>query len=412
MFDPMGIVLLLLALPALVLAAIVLVRGELSRRRLLLASFQVALAVYLIGAATMAGDAFTRFPHLARIGEPFVLLLPVLVYAYVKEFLGGGLQRADAFHMLPFAVYVALLTPFYSLSATEKIRAFDQIVASELASAGGVILLLLRLVVVGGYTVAAMRLAEGWQGKVRRVSSDPALMFPWVMSVLRQIMWALVITTLMALLLTVDIIGSMQFGWLTALVLGTAWLIFGWESIIRLEQEVPAWILATGRTTNTASGDWPDLDDLDDVTCTSADEGFIWENPHRAVVTPLESIQERWHLLLRERMSKSEWWREPGLTIHQVADRIGLQLPLLARLIEDRERCGFFDYVNKLRVDAVKRQLSATKSDHVDYTILARSNGFGSRRLMNRVFIRLTGSSPKTYKRLAAFAIMNNHEQA
>lgn len=412
MFDPMGIVLLLLALPALVLAAIVLVRGELNRRRLLLASLQVALAVYLIGAATMAGDAFTRFPHLARIGEPFVLLLPVLVYAYVKEFLGGGLQRADAFHLLPFAVYVALLTPFYSLSATDKIRAFDQIVASELASAGGVILLLLRLVVVGGYTVAAMRLAEGWQGKVRRVASDPALMYPWVMSVLRQIMWALVITTLMALLLTVDIIGSMQFGWLTALVLGTAWLIFGWESIIRLDQEAPAWIQATERTQEIPAADWPDLDDGDDVTCTSADEGFMWQNPLRAVVSPLEAVQERWHLRLKEQMTAGAWWRDPGLTIHQVADRTGLPTPLLARLIEDRERCAFFEYVNKMRVEAVKKQLSATKSDNIDYTTLARSNGFGSRRLMNRVFIRLTGSSPKTYKRLAAFAITNNHDRS
>lgn len=403
---------LLLALPALVLAAIVLVRGELNRRRLLLASFQVALAVYLIGAATMAGDAFTRFPHLARIGEPFVLLLPVLIYAYVKEFLGGGLQRADAFHLLPFAVYVALLTPFYSLSATDKIRAFDQIVASELASAGGVILLLLRLVVVGGYTVAAMRLAEGWQGRVRRVASDPALMYPWVMSVLRQIMWALVITTLMALLLTVDIIGSMQFGWLTALVLGTAWLIFGWESIIRLDQEAPAWIQATERTPDVPAIDWPDLDDGDDVTCTPADEGFQWENPTRAVVSPAEIIRERWHLRLEEHMMRGEWWREPSLSLHDVAQRIGLGVPLLAKLIEDRERCSFYEYVNRIRVEQLKKCITAMKTSDIDYAALAKEYGFTSRRMMNRVFIRLTGSSPKTYKRLAAFAISNNHDRS
>jgi AraC-like DNA-binding protein len=411
MFDPAGIVLLLLALLALVLAVVVLVGGETSRRRMLLAVLNVALAIYLIGAATMAGDAFTRFPHLARIGEPFLLLIPVLVYAYVKEFLGGGLQRTDAFHLLPFVVYLGLNAPFYMLSAVDKIRVFDQMVSSELTSTGGVILLLVRLVVVGGYSVAAMRLAENWQGKARRVASDPAMLFSWVMSGMRQVMWALVIMTAVALLLSVGVISSIQYGWLSALTFGVAWLVFGWEAYLRMGQIAPDWILESEKAPHVEAEAWPPIDDGDDVTCTPADEGFIWENPTRAVVTPLELIQQRWHLLLDETMTKGEWWREPSLTINDLAQYVGLPQAMLARLIEDRERCSFFEYVNRIRVDQVKKYITAHKSVDVDYAALAKESGFTSRRMMNRVFVRLTGSSPKTYKRLAAVTMINNNYQ-
>jgi len=411
MFDPVGIVLLLLALLALMLAVLVLVRGEATRRRILLAAFQTALAIYLIGAATMAGDAFTRFPHLARIGEPFLLLLPVLVFAYVKEFLGSGLQRADAFHLLPFGVYLGLNVPFYMLPAVDKIRVFDQMVSFELTSTGGVILLLVRLVVVGGYSVAAMRLAENWQGKARRVASDPAMLFSWVMSGMRQVMWALVIMTAMALLLSVGVISSIQYGWLSALTFGVAWLVFGWEAYLRMGQIAPSWILVSEKAPHVEAEAWPPIDDGDDVTCTPADEGFIWENPTRAVVAPLEMIQQHWYLLLEETMTKGEWWRDPSLTIYDLSEKVGLPAPLLARLIQDRERYTFFEYVNKLRVEAVKRQLTATRSNNVNFATLARDTGFTSRRMMNRVFSRLTGSSPKTYKRLAAVTMISKNYQ-
>jgi AraC-like DNA-binding protein len=409
MFDPVGIVLLLLALLALVLAVLVLVRGEATRRHILLATINTALAIYLIGAATMAGDAFTRFPHLARIGEPFLFLIPVLVYAYVKEFLGGGLQRADAFHLLPFVVYAAILMPFFLLTSADKIRAFDRIVSSELTSSGGVILLLLRLIVVGGYSVAAMRIAEAWQIKVRRVSADPGLLFPWVMGSLRQVMWALVIMTLMAFLLSIGLLDPIQYGWLAALAFGGTWLVFGWDAYLRLGQEAPSWILAFVKASDDSVAEWPEFDDGDDVTCTAADEGFQWENPARAVVSPAEIIRERWHLCLEEHMMRGEWWREPSLSLNDVAQQIGLGAPLLAKLIEDRERCSFYEYVNRIRVEQLKKRITALKSTDIDYATLAKEIGFTNRRMMNRVFIRFTGNSPKTYKRLAAFAITNHH---
>ncbi len=407
MFDPVGIVLLLLALLALVLAVAALVRGDATRRSILIAVLNTVLAVYLIGAATMAGDAFTRFPHLARIGEPFLIVLPVLMYAYVKEFIGGGLQRADVFHLLPFVAYAALLMPFFVLPAADKIRAFDRVVASEMTLTGGVILLLLRLVLIGGYTVAAMRIAETWQTKVRRVSSDPGLLFPWVTGSLRQVMWALVIMTLMALLLSIGLIDPIQFGWLAALAFGAAWLVFGWEALIRLRQEAPGWIVASEKAPQVDAAEWPDVFDDCDVTCTPADTGFQWENPARAVVTPLELVQQRWHLCLEEKLSNGQWWRNPSLTIHELSQQVGLAAPLLTRLIEDRERCSFFEYINKIRVDQIKKYINTHKSADIDFAALARESGFSSRRMMNSVFVRLTGSSPKTYKRLAAVTMIN-----
>lgn len=408
MFDPAGIVLLLLALLALVLAVVVLVRGDVTQRSILLAVLNTALAIYLIGAATMAGDAFTRFPHLARIGEPFLLLLPVLMYAYVKEFLGGGLQRADAFHLLPFVAYATLLMPFFVLPAADKIRAFDRVVSSEMTLTGGVVLLLLRLVLIGGYTVAAMRIAETWQTKVRRVSSDAGLLFPWVMGGLRQVMWALVVMTLMAFLRSIGLIDPIQYGWLAVLAFGAAWLLFGWEAFIRLEQHAPRWIWSSEKHPQVDVSDWPDADDDCDMTCTPADEGFLWQNPARAVVAPLELIQQRWQLRLQEMLMKGEWWRDPSLTIHDLAEKVGLPALFLARLIDDRERCTFFECINKIRVDQIKKCITASKTDNIDYIALAKESGFTSRRMMNSVFVRLTGSSPKTYKRLVAVTMTSN----
>jgi AraC-like DNA-binding protein len=122
-------------------------------------------------------------------------------------------------------------------------------------------------------------------------------------------------------------------------------------------------------------------------------------------------IQQHWYLLLEETMTKGEWWRDPSLTIYDLSEKVGLPAPLLVRLIQDRERYTFFEYVNKLRVEAVKRQLTATRSNNVNFATLARDTGFTSRRMMNRVFSRLTGSSPKTYKRLAAVTMISKNYQ-
>src|SRR5690606_17390037 len=164
MFHPIGIILLLLAVASLAMAIIVLVKdAESSRRRLILAVLCTSLAIYLVGSALTVGEMYTRFPHLLRIGEPFILILPVIMYAYVKDGIGGGLKRADAFHALPFAVYLVWLIPFFLSSGFDKVRLHDLHVDGSLSTTGGIILLLVKLVVIGGYTVATLRISEDWQ---------------------------------------------------------------------------------------------------------------------------------------------------------------------------------------------------------------------------------------------------------
>lgn len=101
---------------------------------------------------------------------------------------------------------------------------------------------------------------------------------------------------------------------------------------------------------------------------------------------------------LSELMSTHALYREPALTIAQLARRSGYPEYLVSAVINRRMGGNFWDYVNRYRVEAVRTCL-ADVGDTRSILDLAYDAGFTSKSTFNTAFKRIVGETPSAYRR-------------
>lgn len=101
---------------------------------------------------------------------------------------------------------------------------------------------------------------------------------------------------------------------------------------------------------------------------------------------------------LSELMSTHALYREPALTIAQLARRSGYPEYLVSVVINRRMGGNFWDYVNRYRVEAVRTCL-ADVGDTRSILDLAYDAGFTSKSTFNTAFKRIVGETPSAYRR-------------
>lgn len=104
---------------------------------------------------------------------------------------------------------------------------------------------------------------------------------------------------------------------------------------------------------------------------------------------------------LSELMQRDAIYREPALTIGQLAKRSGYPEYLVSEVINRRLGVAFWDYVNRQRVDAACVHLS-DPSDARTVLDIAYDCGFTSKSTFNAAFKRELGETPSAYRRRIA----------
>ena len=95
-------------------------------------------------------------------------------------------------------------------------------------------------------------------------------------------------------------------------------------------------------------------------------------------------------------------WRQEGLTIGEVARRLGEPEHRLRRLINRRlGHRNFADFVNGYRIDAAKQRLADPQDARTTVAAIAFDLGYGSLGPFNRAFRAATGSTPTEWRRKA-----------
>jgi AraC-like DNA-binding protein len=396
--------LLFLALGALLLSIRSLIRTSVETDHILLAILGLSLAVYQIGSALAIGDLYFNYPHLAGIGEPFFVLLPILVYLIIKERLGKGIQVRDAIHILPFVLYFILMIPFYVLPSGQKVGAYDLLLDMDFQSISDVILPGMSVLVVAGYGFASQGIVEQWQKKIDIMSADPDLLETSTQNSLRWLIWSLLAMVIAFLMMRARLLDTLECYTVIALGFSSAYLKFIWSYLFNSQAKLTEWVPIKAINSTMNPIEWPDFQDEVDLSCTPADEGFSWQDPSKARVSLYETRQQAWHQHMEQMIKLNRWWREPELTLTQVSSRLGLSADLLHRLLLERERCSFFDYINRKRVDFIKKQLAESSHQHNDLSNLALESGFRDVKTLKRVFLYYTGTSLRTYKRLCSIS--------
>lgn len=101
---------------------------------------------------------------------------------------------------------------------------------------------------------------------------------------------------------------------------------------------------------------------------------------------------------LIKRIDAAGWWREEGLTLASVAERLAVSERTLSRALNDGAGRSFNATINALRVAAIQKAL-ADPSERRDLLALALDHGFAAKASFNRAFRDTTGTTPTQWRR-------------
>jgi AraC-like DNA-binding protein len=110
-----------------------------------------------------------------------------------------------------------------------------------------------------------------------------------------------------------------------------------------------------------------------------------------------EEEGRRIHEQLTASMDNEELFRNPELSLAEVAKQLEVHPNILSQVINSFEQQSFYDYINRHRIEAFKKTVA--RPDHRQFTLLALAFdcGFNSKTSFNRNFRKATGLSPSEY---------------
>lgn len=123
--------------------------------------------------------------------------------------------------------------------------------------------------------------------------------------------------------------------------------------------------------------------------------------PAAPVATPIatsrdwESTARAWHA----RVVAEGWWREPGLSLAEVARRLGTNESYVSRAYNQGLGNNFNGAINAIRVVAVQHALLDPAAEPAALLTLALDCGFSSKASFNRVFREHAGASPSAWRK-------------
>lgn len=89
---------------------------------------------------------------------------------------------------------------------------------------------------------------------------------------------------------------------------------------------------------------------------------------------------------------------EPLLTIDDIAKKLSVNSNYISNAINNAGNSTFFEYINRMRIDEFKKQLSNPENENFTILAIAFNCGYNSRSSFNRIFKNLTGQTPSQYK--------------
>jgi AraC-like DNA-binding protein len=357
-----------------------------------LAGYVAALVVLTAGDLLEETRWVLVWPHLAHLGDWLIFLVGPLLWMYVRRLTMHVTPRVRGWllHAIPAMLCLLVLLPFYRLSATHK----QALVAAELAladEAADPLLLVAGLQLLAYWWACLLTLRRFRRALRTRFSALEHRTFEWLR-------WMLLVNLGMWLL------------WVAALLSRAAWIT--WLDVVA----VPAGFYAlaflavrqlavfTGRgafamPTAVASVAVPEV-----VAAPGpADASGLTSDVPVPVVRYQRSGLDRARIPqllagLESLMRAEKPWLENDLTLGELAGRAGLSAHHLSQLLNDELHTTFFDYINRRRVEEVKRCLADRAFDGQTLLAIALEAGFSSKAAFNAAFREQAGMTPSQYR--------------
>jgi AraC-like DNA-binding protein len=118
-----------------------------------------------------------------------------------------------------------------------------------------------------------------------------------------------------------------------------------------------------------------------------------------------DTINQEMITQIEEGMANRQLFLNPDLTLNEFARKLNLPAREISYQINAGLQMSFIDFVNRYRVDQVKRLIDDDRFKHLTLLGIAFESGFNSKSTFYRVFKKMTGKSPSEYQK----SIQNAH---
>ena len=363
----------------------VLLAGVLSTHRTnqtanrLLAALMVAFTVFLAGGVYYATGLFQRFPYFFGVSYqmPFVFGPLVYLYARAASDRAWRLERRHWAHFIPVIVSTLLAAPYYMMSAADKIALYERL------QRGDVPVLIavfdpLKFVSGVSYSVATLLYLRRHRLRIRNSYSNTARVN------LGWLLWLAGAAAAIWLLAT-----SLRLGAVGPRVrddhisLAIALVIYGIGYMGLRQTEIFAY------------------ESVEEPTAVATMVAPEVEPPAPRLGLS-DGDAERLQRELLVLMETERPWRDPDLTLPDLAARLGSTPHKLSELLNARLGETFYDFVNGYRVEEVQRRIASGENRTRTMLTLALDSGFASKSTFNQAFKSRTGQTPSAYKKAVA----------
>ncbi|WP_254426720.1 helix-turn-helix transcriptional regulator [Rhodanobacter sp. C06] len=311
---------------------------------------------------TLAPEWFRAYRFVAL----FPFLYGSLFFLYVRALTRGvGFRWRDLRHLLGFAAML-LVTGHVLLASTARLQAMSASWIAGERSIGhwfDIALFVYSL----SYVAAALVRVHRYRQRLRERRSDAdRLSLRWIdaMAACQVVIWCIAIVQALIYLPILNY--GLLFGAIAGWICVVGWFSLGQPPVAIEPEAAPA----------------------DEATAAPAASAEPDDARYDAVQARLAALMD----------GAAPLYLEPALSIGQVAKRSGYPEYLVSAVINRRFGGTFWDYINRLRVEAARACL-ADAGDTRSILDIAYACGFTSKSTFNAAFKRQVGDTPSAYRK-------------
>jgi AraC-like DNA-binding protein len=329
-------------------------------------SILLAALTFSIFHLKYAGDVITHFSIKAySLGDPTFLLIAPLLWFYVVELTGGRIRiNISTFaHFIPFLLVIFFSLAFRSFlsntSLTHLLDAYPRLPFK--------IFWLTTAIQFSSYQYKIHRKWSAYQRLItQEVSSTEDINITWVRFF--TAVFLVVNFSFLVSLFAIIHLDVTQWTWKSVgIILSLSIFALGYKGILQKEILFVEFPLETER--------------------------------HPSILTTEQKPDQMLIQRLQQYMENEKPYLDPELSLSGLAKAMGLNRNQLSQLINTGIGENFYDFINKYRVEEVKRLMIDPAKQNYNLLGIALEAGFKSKSTFNLIFKRFTGLTPSEYKK-------------
>ncbi len=348
-------------------------RSQKSYANIFLAFIILLYVLCLIPGYLYGGHWLKYVPHLSNIGGQLFPLFGPLIFFYTKANTQRGfrLERANAFHLIPFFLFLIADPNFFSSSGAEKIEAYERFLINGIY-VGPKWMQLAKVTHGIIYYIFTIRMIFLYKKHMIETSSNiDQVYYRWLL---------FYSSVLMMPLLSITIIVFTQYNMMsiTMFALSFSFLIISVYLAILFKP--------------TLFNRFPNR--MEPIAVIE-EERKKYENSNLQ-----DTQKERLVKKLLDYVEKEKPYLEPELTLGQLSEQVNIPAHYLSQIINEKIEKTFGDFINGYRVEQAKAMLIDEQYSHYTIISTAYEAGFNSKTAFYTAFKKFTGKTPSQYRKL------------